>query len=99
MKIPNKTKTPEVDQHINFDALCQGFEGGRFYGLEYILEDFFQNTPIKPSTPAHPGIDWFGLGCTNSQYWLFGQRINSSLSPANNASFTFCKVPVDLEGR
>jgi hypothetical protein len=61
MKIPNKTKTPEADQIINFDALCKGFEGGSFYGLEYILEDFFQNTSVKPSAPAHPGIDWFGL--------------------------------------
>jgi hypothetical protein len=61
MKATNKTKTPEAEQHINFDALCQGFEGGSFYGLEYILEDFFQNTPVKPSPPAHPGIDWFGL--------------------------------------
>jgi len=61
MKATNKTKTPEAEQHISFDALCDGFEGGRFYGLEYILEDFFQNTPVKPSTPAYPGIDWFGL--------------------------------------
>ncbi|ESS67383.1 hypothetical protein MGMO_167c00040 [Methyloglobulus morosus KoM1] len=61
MKATNKTKTPEAEQHISFDALCHGFEGGRFYGLEYILEDFFQNTPVKPPTPAHPGIDWFGL--------------------------------------
>ena len=63
MKSTNKNKTSEVNQNNNFDALCQGFEGGSFYGLEYILEDFFQNTPVKPksSTYAHPGIDWFGL--------------------------------------
>ena len=61
MKATNKTKTPEAEQHISFDALCDGFEGGRFYGLEYILEDFFQNTPVKPSPPVYPGIDWFGL--------------------------------------
>ena len=61
MKATNKTKTPEAEQHISFDVLCKGFEGGSFYGLEYILEDFFQNTPVKPSTPAYPGIDWFGL--------------------------------------
>ena len=61
MKIPNKTKTPEVNPNNKFDALCQGFEGGRFYGLEYILEDFFQSTPIKPSAHPRPGIDWFGL--------------------------------------
>jgi hypothetical protein len=61
MKATNKTQTPKVNPSNNFDALSQGFEGGSFYGLEYILEDFFQNTPIKPSTPAPPGIDWFGL--------------------------------------
>ena len=61
MKIPNKTKTPEVNPNNKFDALCQGFEGGRFYGLEYILEDFFQNAQVKTSAPDHTGIDWFGL--------------------------------------
>ena len=61
MKIPNKTKTPEVNPNNKFDALCQGFEGGRFYGLEYILEDFFQNTTATPLIPARPAVDWFGL--------------------------------------
>jgi hypothetical protein len=61
MKIPNKTKTPEAEQNINFDALCRGFEGGSFYGLEYILEDFFQNTTPNPPISARPAVDWFGL--------------------------------------
>jgi hypothetical protein len=61
MKTANKTNTPEVDQYINFDALCQGFEGGSFYGLEYILEDFFQNTTAVPPILARPPFDWFGL--------------------------------------
>lgn len=61
MKATNKNQTPVVNPNNKFDALCQGFEGGRFYGLEYILEDFFQNTPAKPSASAYPDIDWFGL--------------------------------------
>lgn len=43
------------------DALCQEFNGKTFYGLEYIVEDFFQknleNTPISHKS----SIDWFGL--------------------------------------
>lgn len=61
MKVTNKTKIPEVNSTINFDTLCQGFEGGSFYGLEYILEDFFQNTEAKPCAPTKPDFDWFGL--------------------------------------
>jgi hypothetical protein len=62
MKTINENKTPEFNlTKINFDALCQGFDGGRFYGLEYILEDFFQSTTVKPSVPVRPSIDWFGL--------------------------------------
>lgn len=61
MKAINNNKTPEVDQSNSFDALCQGFDGGNFYGLEYILEDFFQVATAKPSVPARPAVDWFGL--------------------------------------
>jgi hypothetical protein len=61
MKSINNNKTPEVDQSNNFDALCQGFDGGSFYGLEYILEDFFQGTTAKSKAPARSTVDWFGL--------------------------------------
>ncbi len=61
MKVTNKTKTSEENPNNNFEILCQGFVGGNFYGLEYILDDFFQNTTVKPSVPVHPVIDWFGL--------------------------------------
>jgi hypothetical protein len=27
----------------------------------YLLEDFFQNTTVKPTTKAKSDIDWFGL--------------------------------------
>ena len=61
MKGIHKIKTSEISRNINFDALCQEFYGGSFYGLEYILEDFFQNITVKPSVPARPSVDWFGL--------------------------------------
>jgi hypothetical protein len=56
MKATNEPKMSEVNSNNDFDALCLGFEGG-----SYILEDFFQNTTIKPSIPVGPVIDWFGL--------------------------------------
>ena len=61
MKATNGPKMSEVNSNNDFDAFCLGFEGGSFYGLEYILDDFFQNTTIKPSIPVRPAIDWFGL--------------------------------------
>jgi hypothetical protein len=61
MKVINKTKTQEVNLNNKFDALRQGFADGYFYGLEYILEDFFQNPPAKTSPPVNTEIDWFGL--------------------------------------
>jgi len=61
MKSINNNKTPEVDQSNNFDALSQGFDGGSFYGLEYILEDFFQDAKAKSSISTRPVVDWFGL--------------------------------------
>lgn len=61
MKAIDKNKTPDVNLNNKFDALSQDFDGGTFYGLEYILEDFFQPSTVKPSVPVHPGIDWFGL--------------------------------------
>jgi hypothetical protein len=61
MSTINQTKTAEVNPEINFEVLSQGFENGNFYGLEYILEDFFQSTKEKPSVPAKHSVDWFGL--------------------------------------
>jgi hypothetical protein len=61
MNAINQIKTPDVNLDNNFDVLGQGFDGGKFYGLEYILEDFFQNTTIKPSAPVQHSVDWFGL--------------------------------------
>jgi hypothetical protein len=69
MKGIHKIKTSEISRNINFDALCQEFDGGSFYGLEYILEDFFRNITVKPSVPAVlPSI---GLGCTTSGLFNF----------------------------
>jgi hypothetical protein len=61
MKTINQNKTPDVNLDNDFDVLCQGFDNGNFYGLEYILEDFFQNTPLKPANPVQHSVDWFGL--------------------------------------
>ena len=57
----NKTAMPEVNMKNKFDALCQEFAGGYFYGLEYILEDFFQTSTKISTAPDHPEFDWFGL--------------------------------------
>ena len=61
MKSTNKNKTPDVNLNNSFDTLCKEFDGRSFYGLEYILEDFFQNKPVKSPAPARPSVDWFGL--------------------------------------
>jgi hypothetical protein len=61
MKVTNKSKAQETNLNNNLDALCQEFDGGSFYGLEYILEDFFTNTTVKSSAPSVPPVDWFGL--------------------------------------
>jgi hypothetical protein len=61
MKTINQNQTPDINPDNNFDALCQGFDGEHFYGLEYILEDFFQRTTVKPAEPVQQSVDWFGL--------------------------------------
>lgn len=61
MQAINQNKTSDTIVDNNFDVLCQGFDGEHFYGLEYILEDFFQNPAVKPTTSAQQSVDWFGL--------------------------------------
>ncbi|WP_174626535.1 hypothetical protein [Candidatus Methylobacter favarea] len=61
MKAINSSKVPDPDSSDNLEILCQEFNGDSFYGLEYILDDFFQNKPAKIPVPAHPFVDWFGL--------------------------------------
>lgn len=61
MKTINQNKAPDVNLDNDFDVLCQGFDNGSFYGLEYILEDFFQNTTVEPVSPVQYSVDWFGL--------------------------------------
>ena len=61
MKEINQNEMSDVNPDNNFDTLCQQFDNGSFYGLEYILEDFFQNTAVKPSFPVQHSVDWFGL--------------------------------------
>ena len=61
MKTTTQNKTPDIEPDNNFDVLCQGFDGKHFYGLEYILEDFFQSKEVKPSDSVQKSVDWFGL--------------------------------------
>lgn len=61
MNAINNNKTQDVNYKNDLDILCQEFDGQSFYGLEYILEEFFQSTTVKPSVPASHYIDWFGL--------------------------------------
>lgn len=43
------------------ESLCQEFDGSSFYGLEYIIEDFFQGKKIKAFNSTFQSVDWFGL--------------------------------------
>ncbi|MEQ1636834.1 MAG: hypothetical protein ABL903_09070 [Methylococcales bacterium] len=61
MKVINENNTITGNQAINFDAICQEFDGQSFYGLEYVLEDFFQQPTVKSATLRHAYVDWFGL--------------------------------------
>jgi hypothetical protein len=57
-----KTNNEDLAADVNnqFDTLCQGFMGRSFYGLEYVLEEFFQDISVKPLKNT-PSIDWFEL--------------------------------------
>ena len=60
MKTSNENETADINNNALLDALSQEFNGGNFYGLEYVLEDVFQWSVTKP-VPVCPNIDWFGL--------------------------------------
>jgi hypothetical protein len=54
--------TPAGNPGSPLESLCQEFNGISFYGLEYIIEDFFQANNIKcANLPSPPSVDWFGL--------------------------------------
>lgn len=57
----NTSNSSDTNLINEFDSLCQAFDGGSFYGLEYILEEVFQPAPTKLSAPVRPPVDWFGL--------------------------------------
>jgi hypothetical protein len=61
MNATDTGKPPAADLNNEFDSLCQAFEGGRFYGLEHILEEVFQRPTVTPTAPAQQRVDWFGL--------------------------------------
>lgn len=61
MTITNTTNTSTAKALNSFDTLSESFEGGSFYGLEYILDDFFQEE-LHITVKGEPSeIDWFGL--------------------------------------
>ncbi|WP_157203394.1 MULTISPECIES: hypothetical protein [Methylomicrobium] len=54
--------TPVHNPSSSLESLCQEFNGISFYGLEYIIEDFFQIQNAKSATsPSFHPVDWFGL--------------------------------------
>lgn len=61
MNTIEQNKMPATHLDNTFDTLGQGFDGGYFYGLEYILDDFFQKTTAKPRVAEPDAVDWFGL--------------------------------------
>ncbi|NOT10934.1 MAG: hypothetical protein HOP23_03710 [Methylococcaceae bacterium] len=60
MKTTNNTIRSEPILN-DFDSLSQAFVSGSFYGLEYILDDFFEPTNTEPVVQPSPFVDWFGL--------------------------------------
>ena len=61
MKVSTENGSTNVKVINQFDTLCLDFNGSGFYGLEYVLEDFFQNITTKKPVSADPAFDWFGL--------------------------------------
>lgn len=47
---------------IDMSSLSKDFNNDSFYGLEYVIDDFFQDTSAKATpTPTSSFVDWFGL--------------------------------------
>jgi len=61
MKVNTENNLSNVKVINQFDTLCPGFNGRNFYGLEYVLEDFFHNITAKKPVSTLPVVDWFGL--------------------------------------
>ena len=61
MKVSTENGSTNVKVINQFDTLCLDFNGSSFYGLEYVLEDFFHNITAKKPVPTLPVVDWFGL--------------------------------------
>lgn len=53
--------TMRRNSNDRLEALCQEFNGISFYGLEYILEDFFQMEGARSANLTSTSVDWFGL--------------------------------------
>jgi hypothetical protein len=61
MKVTHNPKFSEDSISTFMNSLCQGFEGESFYGLEYVLDDYLENSKEKSLAPKPVGFDWFGL--------------------------------------
>lgn len=61
MESIKKITTYGQTDSIKLDILCQEFDGKSFYGLEYIVEDFFHKNLKTPVLTESSPIDWFGL--------------------------------------
>lgn len=57
----DKQNIPARSQTNLLESLCQEFNGISFYGLEYVIEDFFQTKRVKPANLPDTVVDWFGL--------------------------------------
>ncbi|MGR9085569.1 MAG: hypothetical protein ACU841_00660 [Gammaproteobacteria bacterium] len=57
----DETENPEPDPNNNLETLYQEFGGTSFYGLEYIVDDLFQNIRLKTSSSSRSTVDWYGL--------------------------------------
>jgi hypothetical protein len=62
MKLTNNLTNSEENFGTFINSMSQGFEGESFYGLEYVLDDFLENSKKKaPALTSPADFDWFGL--------------------------------------
>lgn len=61
MEAGKKINNQELNTNNNLDVLCREFNGESFYGLEYIVEDFFQIDSNSTHLKQGSAFDWFGL--------------------------------------
>jgi hypothetical protein len=60
MKTINQYEIAEINVNDPFNSFWQAFNSGGSYGLEYVLDELFQDMTAKPVSGS-PTVDWFGL--------------------------------------